>query len=530
MEVLDKNGVWQGIGQSYPGLGTYMPTATGAIDATSVGMKSGGFDNYPLVQKLMDAVGSFGDNGVGPEVVFPPVLGQQYTNYYFSQPFVISRSMSIKCTGGGGAVEPEGARVNFVFPPGVGGIIEEDARLAPDGNWGTQADITGCTIRGSGFSGARLGDFIVDYSKHKPTVTAGGSGYGANKTGTMTYDQSHSPDHTCTSIPVLNVTTDSTGAINAVTGATPGLCTGIYTNLFTIPGGGLSAGTGATFSIRYNVQSYPNYLTGINMAEAPGASYTPGFPLFQVQPNDGIIAMGGWCPLNSTPITKPGTWVQSVTTVPQKVTFAPGFDVGPASDYDLCGSSPAAAIWDLAASQVYSITTSVGVNSLTVLSGPRTLKPGDFIWSDAFPYGSYVTGGPNSIVGVPTVNTGGSGYIGTSGTMTWNGPGCIGYPVPVLNVTASGGVITGVTSVVNAGICIQSTPQSGAPHWTPGGGLSGGDGAASFNTTFNQTTTVTSVAYQPGVPAAQVTHTTSNPGKNVGASYWSYAASWVDYA
>ncbi len=87
-----------------------------------------------------------------------------------------------------------------------------------------------------------------------------------------------------------------------------------------------------------------------------------------------------------------------------------------------------------------------------------------------------------------------------------------GYAAPpVLNVTASGGVITGVTSVANTGDCLQSTPHSGAANWTAGGGLSGGSGA-SFNMAFNQTIVAENVGLSL-FENALVTHSSGSPGK-----------------
>ena len=42
---------------------------------------------------------------------------------------------------------------------------------------------------------------------------------------------------------------------------------------------------------------------------------------------------------------------------------------------------------------MYSVTTTSGSNTFTVTAGPSTkLEPGDAIWSDAFPFGSVVSG------------------------------------------------------------------------------------------------------------------------------------------
>ena len=79
----------------------------------------------------------------------------------------------------------------------------------------------------------------------------------------------------------------------------------------------------------------------------------------------------------------------------------------------------------------------------------------------------------NNVVGNASVYGGGSGYVGASGTLTWSGGGC--STNPVLNVTASGGVITGVSSIANGGVCAP-WPTISSPNWTPGGGLSAGSG------------------------------------------------------
>ena len=80
----------------------------------------------------------------------------------------------------------------------------------------------------------------------------------------------------------------------------------------------------------------------------------------------------------------------------------------------------------------------------------------------------------SAVIASGAVNAAGSGYTGTSGTMTWSGGGC--STNPVLNVTALGGIITGVSSIANVGSC-TSLPNSSATTWTPGGGLAVGSGA-----------------------------------------------------
>ena len=72
-----------------------------------------------------------------------------------------------------------------------------------------------------------------------------------------------------------------------------------------------------------------------------------------------------------------------------------------------------------------------------------------------------------------TINAGGSGYGSGTGTMTFSGAG-YSTTNPVLNVTATGGVVTSINSITNPGVCAYII--SGLPSWTAGGGLSAGTG------------------------------------------------------
>ena len=109
---------------------------------------------------------------------------------------------------------------------------------------------------------------------------------------------------------------------------------------------------------------------------------------------------------------------------------------------NLVGNPDNVVIFDLPVSQKYTAQTTMGSNVITVTGGPPLMRPATNDPVDAFQFGTSVSAVHNAIVGTPTVRTGGSGYTGSSGTMTYTGPGCVydGYSTPpVLNVTASGG-------------------------------------------------------------------------------------------
>ena len=319
-----------------------------------------------------------------------------------------------------------------------------------------------------------------------------------------------------------NVSANNQGAVILM--FAPGVSGIVQAQGYTSPDGGwgqsdvsgcalMSLGGGAGTA---SSTSGTNTITGISMDNdlPPGSSiFTPPSDCNPVGSSctfgvgDGIIAIEGWEPVNSSLAVDPGAYVATSNPSTGSVTLASPYLVKPLH------ATPGLSLYNLPVKQKYTVQTTIGSPIVTVTNGPRLLQPGDMIWSDAWPFGSTVIDTNNAIVGTPTVHVGGSGYVGSSGTMTWNGPGCsAGYNhPPVLNVTASGGVITGVASVADAGQCIQSTPPSGVANWTPGGGLSGGSGA-SFNTTFQQTSNIVNITMYTYVNAS-VNHTSGAPGQ-----------------
>lgn len=114
-------------------------------------------------------------------------------------------------------------------------------------------------------------------------IVSGGTGYGANKTGTMTWSGSG-----CVTNPVLNVTTNAGGVINAVTGIASGTYPGPAGSVVssaggaycaTYPGrtattwtvgGGLSAGSGAQFGLLPFDSSQTQALGGTSIQAGQG--------------------------------------------------------------------------------------------------------------------------------------------------------------------------------------------------------------------------------------------------------------------
>jgi hypothetical protein len=476
---------------------TQTPVASKRSDivATDYGMQSSigaAFDNSPFVQALMNSAGQasvccYG----GPTITFPPNPNNLLsTDYYFTQPFVLSRGARINCGGSAKNGGSGGTTVRLIFAAGVDGFEQDQPLLTDDGGSGGGSDINGCSVWSVGYGTGFLGGNVI---AGIPTVHTGGSGY-IGTSGTMTWNTSG-----CSTNPVLNVTA-SGGVINAVTSVVnPGFCSipGESNNTSWSAGGGLSGGSGASFTLVLTPTANTNTVTGIFMGTIIGASYA-----IVPQAGDGVIVLS----YQPTPggFVGHGAYLASYNTGTHVATLAAGYTI----PTTIKGID--AIIYDLPVSQKYTITSTIGSNVGTILSGPRPIKPGAQIWTDAFPMGTVIMQVSSSIAGSVTVHSAGSGFTGASGTMTWSGLGC--STNPVLNVTASGGAITGVSSVANGGVCNSSWPSSTATTWTAGGALSGGSGAA-FNMTFNESYNVTDIATSPSGQVASVTHTSGSPGQ-----------------
>ena len=106
-----------------------------------IGMVSGGADNATAIPALMTALGSTNAQG-GQTVVFPGVINQNYTAYYFSKSLVLSRSGEYKCSGVTGS---NTGGTELVFAAGVHGVVQEDGQFSSDGGYG-EGTVEGCTI------------------------------------------------------------------------------------------------------------------------------------------------------------------------------------------------------------------------------------------------------------------------------------------------------------------------------------------------------------------------------------------------
>jgi hypothetical protein len=128
-------------------------------------------------------------------------------------------------------------------------------------------------------------DFGYNANNYSPTVGAAvisltGAGYGSTLSGTMTWAGSN-----CSTNPVLGVKTNSAGIITTITGIiNPGVCTALPPSSATTwtPGGGLSAGSGATFALTSPINSSGiAYTNGIETIDAVTAQSRQSISSYQ---------------------------------------------------------------------------------------------------------------------------------------------------------------------------------------------------------------------------------------------------------
>ena len=257
------------------------------ISVLAYGFAIGGADNAPAIANLMNIIPKNTNAGQG-SVYFPNIQNQHYSDYYFSNSFVISRAGAFWCSGQ--AAGGTDASTRLVFAAGVDGVIFESGGYSPDGGYGN-GSMSGCGIVSAGFW----------------------------------YGQ---------------------------TAANSNTITGIANRFF-------SAG-------------------------APT-------PVWHV--GDGVMAISTWLPYQSQPAIPNGAYVSGVSGT--TLTLATGFNVNAQPSEDMSGWNSIAgggqvALLQLPAALKYTIQTTTGSSSFTVTAGPRLLKPGDILSSDAFPSGTTV--------------------------------------------------------------------------------------------------------------------------------------------
>lgn len=360
-----------------------------------------------------------------------------------------NRGTAIQCTGTSGV--PPTMNVSVVGTRLVGGLGSYNINGC---NW-TSLQTSG-TLESTNTSVSNdLITITETVVSNSATVFAAGSGYTASASGTMTWSGAG-----CAVNPVLNVTSDASGIISAVSSvATPGVCgtwPAIAATTWTASAP-LGAGTNAAF----------NY---IQTGEAKAAVNVGGTGYGTSQ--TGIMTWSG-AGCSTNPQLVVSTNSSGVISTVNAVAVAGVCTTAP---------SPTATTWTAAAP----LSAGSGTASFNYLISPsisvKTLGPVGTVNIAPATKTAWSTNG----VGVATAVLGaaGAGYgASVTGTMTWSGAGCSTNPVLFVSTTG-GGAISAVKYVLVPGVC-TTFPSSSATTWTPANGLSGG-----ANATFTMTPNV----------------------------------------
>ena len=126
-------------------------------------------------------------------------------------------------------------------------------------------------------------------------------------------------------------------------------------------------------------------ITGIGLAPLVNAGYVtlpascnPSAGECHVGVGDGVIYAS-----QSQMLVAPGAYVSASDPVARTVTLASPYTVLP----NTVAAIPAG-FFDLPAAQKYTVQTTTGSNTIVVTAGPRPLREGDMLWSDAFLFGA----------------------------------------------------------------------------------------------------------------------------------------------
>lgn len=415
-------------------------------------------DNSQYIQTLMNGIMPATSSGGGGYTYLSSVSGQQYTPYLFNQPFHYSRGGTLDC---GGYSGPRASTTALVFPAGVNGLVLDTTATSPDGGTSASLTLQHCQIYSLGHGN------VGSITSGNANITATMVGYGALPVSTwnagdgfVLYPGSN-PAFTISSGSiagtVLTVNTVSVGVItvgSVVTG------TNVLPNTFVS-----SFGTGTGGAGTYNLSiSQPSSVTATTFS---------GRNLY------------------FSPIVPPGAYIDSASG--GNLTIHAGFEP--------TVTQTTGVIWQLPATQAYTISATNGSNSFTVTSGPsadpsRNLLPGDFVWSQPYKAGCVV----NTVNGAAVTLTDSAmltaqaaqcnASAATGSYTLWVMPSCVrdftqvhmsnnycyGFPIGYNIANSVGSTIGGSSAVANstASTYVHNTSESAIVGFLEAGDNTGG--------------------------------------------------------
>jgi len=344
-----------------------------------------------------------------------PTAPNQQTGYYFSQPFDINvGGLTIECGGPGN----RNNGVFLVFAPGIYGVIQDV---------NSQSDIRGCGIFSLGYgTGAMsygsqtitnvsmatvagipattwsIGDGIVAIDEYQgvngnyglafPTgaVISGISG------SSITVDSGFPINYP----PAAQTTAQGSGTTVAVTAL--GTTNGQISNGDVLKGTGIGAGITVSSQAASGCTATASASAGVLTVTAvsagsciPGMTVTGTYIPFGTKLgtqisgsawNTGTYNLSSSLTFSSEAVTMTGALKGiGLYNVSSSVSFS-----SESVNFYSPSLTGGIAFLRLPVTQAFSVTTSSGSNSVTVVAGPRLIRPGDMIWSDAFLFGHVV--------------------------------------------------------------------------------------------------------------------------------------------
>jgi hypothetical protein len=404
-------------------------------------------DNSQFLQNLMNKMGPPNPYISGYNVTIPHFAGQNYTEYYNTQPWVLTRGANYRCSG-----TALNSGTYLIFAPGIDGVIQESYNLTVPGSTTGGAGkgmLSGCSLMSMGYGSATANPVVnpnvltgVSFAGDpaglipKPTW---GVGDGIFLTAAL---NGFFPSEAIPAAPIGTTVTAIDGATGNLTLSNPvssflgprgdPSSTAVFTetgsnnfgNLDTVTVGNPANSTTYTFRTILGTVSnsvlvgkdFPtsaaNLVAAVMGTAGQYATYVPASA-------SSPAGLGANLDLTAAYASGAITFTSrysgpAVNTFVSTASSAAGTFGGPtfsgANDATTCPSPCTAQnvstqFFQLPLSQAFQVQTTIGSNTAIAISGPRLLKPDDVVLSDAFPYGSTIFSATTSFPQTLKVNT-----------------------------------------------------------------------------------------------------------------------------
>jgi hypothetical protein len=426
LQVLDNTGTWVPMGLINTTKHSF--TAVGGeadilVTDPAIGMAANnGQDNSPFVDALM--LKQMPPAWGGYDVLFPAIHGATQTVYYFTEPFVNKRAGNYHCAGSVGYLS-----TYLVFAPGVDGFIQEGNAWTSDGTIGGGI-LSSCQIISLGF-----GTAIVDTASPTKLTSVSFAGmpgfpspaatpvWHVGDSLLLTASNGYYPIEAIFPVPIGTTITAVDGTTGDLTMSNP--ITQSFGHVFLPKASVTFTQTGTNnFSANDRITVGDITYTFRNYSLVPAAGNAVPHDVllganFAASANNLVAAITGgagqystYGPENQGPGAYGANLLVTASYASGVITFTSNYGPPNANTYPAVYTPTGTAagvfsgatfsganatsgpqnigFYQLPKSQEFKIQTVAGSPNVTVVSGPRLLKGGDVIWSDAFRFGSTI--------------------------------------------------------------------------------------------------------------------------------------------